>query len=68
MQNLKQAKSRRDQFSQGAVSSSLPPSAMAGHHQGSVLLADEQVSIDLEPRQGLQTQAMVYADETVSNY
>lgn len=63
-ENLKQAKSRRDQFSQGAVSSSLPPSAMAGHHQGSVLLADEQVSIDLEPRQGLQTQAMVYADET----
>lgn len=63
-ENLKQAKSRREQFSQGALSSSLPPSAMAGHHQGSVLLADEQVSIDLEPRPGLQTQAMVYADET----
>lgn len=69
LQNLKQAKSRRDQFSQGGVSSSLPPSAMSGHHHGSVLLADEQVSIDLsnhEPSKSLmQTQALVY-DETVS--
>lgn len=66
---MKQAKSRREQFSQGGVSASLPPSAMSGHHQGSVLLADEQVVIDLsnmEPRQQMmQSQALIY-DETVS--
>lgn len=42
---------------------------MSGHHHGSVLLADEQVSIDLsnhEPSKSLmQTQALMY-DETVS--
>lgn len=42
---------------------------MSGHHHGSVLLADEQVSIDLsnmEPRQQMmQSQALIY-DETVS--
>ncbi|KAG8326204.1 Syntaxin-5 [Homalodisca vitripennis] len=67
LQNLKLAKSRREQFSQGAVSPSLPPSAMSGHHHGSVLLADEQVSIDLsnhEPHQHImQSQALIY-DET----
>jgi len=52
------------------VASSLPPSALSGHHQGSVLLAEEQVAIDLEPSESsallpkTQTQAMVY-DETV---
>ena len=43
-QNLRQQKSRRDQFSQGGVSSNLPPSATQGFHQGSVLLADEAAS------------------------
>ncbi|XP_046685528.1 LOW QUALITY PROTEIN: syntaxin-5-like [Homalodisca vitripennis] len=66
-ENLKLAKSRREQFSQGAVSPSLPPSAMSGHHHGSVLLADEQVSIDLsQPRTHqhiMQSQALIY-DET----
>ncbi|XP_022188689.1 syntaxin-5 [Nilaparvata lugens] len=71
-ENLKQAKSRRDQFSLGTVSSALPPSAVSGpYHQGSVLLADEhqqqQVSIDLEPRAGMLMQAQAQAlilDET----
>ncbi|XP_063242752.1 syntaxin-5 isoform X2 [Bacillus rossius redtenbacheri] len=49
-ENLKQQKSRREQFSQGPVSASLPPSAMSGPHQGSLLLADEQVALDMEPR------------------
>lgn len=68
---MKQAKHRRDQFSQGSVSQGLPPSAVSGHHQGSVLLADEQVSIDLEPRNSMlmpvqmQAQAIAY-DDTVS--
>lgn len=67
-ENLKQAKSRRDQFSQGSVSQALPLSAVSGHHQGSVLLADEQVSIDLEPRSNMlmpvqmQAQALAYDD------
>lgn len=68
-ENLKQAKSRRDQFSLGTVSAALPPSATSGCHQGSVLLADErQVSIDLEPRPGsmlMQTHAQaLIMDET----
>jgi len=67
-QNLKQQKTRRDQFSQGPLSSSLPPSALSGHHHGSVLLAEEQVSIDMEEGSPLlpptQKQAMIY-DETV---
>ncbi|XP_043240483.1 syntaxin-5-like [Amphibalanus amphitrite] len=43
-ENLRQQKSRRDQFSRGGVSSNLPPSATEGFHQGSVLLADEAAS------------------------
>jgi hypothetical protein len=66
-QNLKQQKSRQDHFSLGPVSSSLPPSAISGHHQGSVLLAEE-VSVNMEAHSPLlpvaQKQAMVY-DETV---
>ncbi|XP_034256151.1 syntaxin-5 [Thrips palmi] len=69
-ENLKQQKTRRDQFSQGPLSSSLPPSALSGHHHGSVLLSEEQVSIDMEEGSPLlpptQKQAMIY-DET-DNY
>lgn len=69
-ENLKQQKNRRDQFSHGPVSSSLPPSAISGHHQGSVLLAEEQVSLNMEEHSPLlpvsQKQAMIY-DET-DNY
>ncbi|XP_013387694.1 syntaxin-5-like [Lingula anatina] len=39
-QNLKEQKSRREQFSDSPVSSSLPPSAMTGYN-GSVLLKDD---------------------------
>lgn len=67
-ENLKQQKSRQDHFSLGPVSSSLPPSAISGHHQGSVLLAEE-VSVDMEAHSPLlpvaQKQAMIY-DETDS--
>ncbi|KAK7793244.1 hypothetical protein R5R35_010238 [Gryllus longicercus] len=68
-ENLKQQKTRRDQFSQGPLSSSLPPSAISGHHQGSVLLAEEQVTVNMEPNSQMmpvvQKQVMV-ADETES--
>jgi len=40
-ENLKHQKSRRDQFSHAGVTSSLPPSALQGHMNGSVLLQDE---------------------------
>ncbi|XP_053694830.1 syntaxin-5 [Sabethes cyaneus] len=48
-ENLKQQKSRRDQFSQGPISSSLPPSTMRGSTQSSLLLQEqqEQTSIDM---------------------
>lgn len=67
-ENLKQQKSRQDHFSLGPVSSSLPPSAISGHHQGSVLLAEE-VSVNMEAQSPLlpvtQKQAVIY-DETDS--
>ncbi|GFR95588.1 syntaxin-5-like [Elysia marginata] len=40
-ENLKHQKSRREQFSASAVTSSMPPSAYQGHMNGSVLLQDE---------------------------
>jgi len=43
-ENLKQQKSRRDQFTQGPVSSTLPPSAVSGYHHGSVLIADDHAN------------------------
>lgn len=43
-ENLKEQKSRREQFSQSPVSASMPPSAMTGYHNGSVLLQDEASS------------------------
>jgi len=43
-ENLKEQKTRQDQFSQGPVASSLPPSAMHGYHKGSVLIQDEAPS------------------------
>ncbi|XP_067681085.1 syntaxin-5-like [Haliotis asinina] len=45
-ENLKHQKSRREQFSESGVSSSLPPSALNGHN-GSVLLQDEANSGDV---------------------
>ncbi|XP_070576418.1 syntaxin-5-like [Ptychodera flava] len=42
-QNLKEQKTRREQFSQGPVAASLPPSATNGN-TGSVLLQDEKTS------------------------
>ncbi|XP_067009683.1 syntaxin-5 [Anabrus simplex] len=69
-ENLKKQKSRRDQFSQGQLSSSLPPSAISGHRQGSVLLAEEQVVVNMDDASSpllpaTQSQAMIY-DETDS--
>jgi syntaxin 5 len=68
-ENLKQLKNRRDEFSHSNVTSSFPPSAISGHHQGSVLLA-EGVCINMEEHSPLlpvaQKQELIY-DET-DNY
>ena len=34
LQNLKEQRNRHEQFSQGPVASSLPPSALTGFHRG----------------------------------
>ncbi|XP_062551084.1 syntaxin-5 [Armigeres subalbatus] len=78
-ENLKQQKNRRDQFSQGPISNSLPPSAMRGSTQGSLLLQEEQdqISIDMNTAGGSsserapllqqqQQKAMVLYDESDS--
>uniref|UniRef100_A0A182QTU8 t-SNARE coiled-coil homology domain-containing protein n=1 Tax=Anopheles farauti TaxID=69004 RepID=A0A182QTU8_9DIPT len=48
-ENLKQQKTRRDQFSQGPMAGGLPPSSMRGSSQGSLLLQEQQdqVCIDM---------------------
>ncbi|XP_053672761.1 syntaxin-5 [Anopheles nili] len=48
-ENLKQQKTRRDQFSQGPMTGGLPPSTMRGSTQGSLLLQEQQdqVCIDM---------------------
>ncbi|XP_021700391.1 syntaxin-5 [Aedes aegypti] len=79
-ENLKQQKNRRDQFSQGPISNSLPPSAMRGSTQGSLLLQEQQqqdqISIDMNASGGpsservpllqQQQQQMVLYDESDS--
>lgn len=74
-ENLKQQKSRRDQFSQGPISSSLPPSTMRGSTQSSLLLQEqqEQTSIDMNASGGgervpflQQQQQLVLYDESDS--
>lgn len=43
-ENLRQQHERREQFTGGVVNGDFAPGAMTGHHQGSVLLADEAAS------------------------
>ncbi|XP_055319053.1 syntaxin-5 [Sitodiplosis mosellana] len=79
-ENLKQQKSRRDQFSQGGIASNLPPPSMRKSAQNSLLLSEQdQVSIDMnadstpllagDPRQNQQQQQqqMMLYDES-DNY
>uniref|UniRef100_A0A6M2DR48 Putative snare protein sed5/syntaxin 5 n=1 Tax=Xenopsylla cheopis TaxID=163159 RepID=A0A6M2DR48_XENCH len=72
-ENLKQQKHRREQFSQRSVNTGIPPNVNKAH-QGSLLLANEQVNIDLEGNasqpllpMNSQTQQMLMQDET-DNY
>ncbi|XP_065342599.1 syntaxin-5 [Cloeon dipterum] len=69
-ENLKAQRSRQEQFSQAGALASLPPSALtAGPRQGSVLLAEEQVSIEMgglvaPPSLTMQGQRMLMQDES----
>lgn len=69
-ENMKQQKTRRDQFSQGPIASNLPPSSMRGSNQGSLLLSEqEDFAIDMDPSQPLlqrqqQSQQMIMYDES----
>lgn len=70
-ENLKHQKTRRDQFSQGPIASSLPPSAAGGSSQGSLLLIEqEQGDSQTQPllsREQQQTQQLMMYDES-DNY
>jgi len=72
-ENLKEQRSRQDQFSQGPVASSLPPSALTGFHRGSVLIQDEahssEVSIDMGPDTSLRLrQSQISAQDDTERY
>ncbi|XP_070505490.1 syntaxin-5 [Chironomus tepperi] len=69
-ENLKQQKTRREQFSQAPVTTTLPPKR--DNHTGSLLFSehDDQVSIDVSasqpliPKNQLQHQQMLLYDDT----
>ncbi|XP_015927610.1 syntaxin-5 [Parasteatoda tepidariorum] len=66
-ENLKHQKNRRDQFTEGGVSATLPASAISGH-SGSVLLSDDHasrgdVSINMGSAQDHFQQQMQLIDE-----
>ncbi|KAF4517967.1 hypothetical protein B566_EDAN005334 [Ephemera danica] len=74
-ENLKAQRTRHEQFSQSGPVASLPPSALAGPRQGSILLADDQVAIDMgggggatggppDGRMMMQSQQMMMQDDT----
>lgn len=66
---MREEQHRRQQFSQGSVSTMLPPSVVSGR-QGSLLLQEEvsnnSVAIDLEPLMNHQLQQAMQ-DDTVSD-
>lgn len=70
MQNMREEQSRRQQFTQGSLSTMLPPSVVSGR-QGSLLLQEEisnnSVAIDLEPAMNQQLQQQFIQDDTVSS-
>lgn len=65
---MKEEQSRRQQFTQGSLSTMLPPSVVSGR-QGSLLLQEETsnaVAIDLEPTMNHQLIQQAIQDDTVS--
>ncbi|XP_029163112.1 syntaxin-5 [Nylanderia fulva] len=66
-ENMREEQQRRRQFSQGSVSTMLPPSVVSGR-QGSLLLQEEvssnSVAIDLEPMMNHQLMQQAMQDDT----
>lgn len=66
-ENMREEQSRRQQFTQGSVSTMLPPSVVSGK-QGSLLLQEQDsvssVAIDLEPAMGQLTMQQAIQDDT----
>lgn len=65
---MREEQSRRQQFTQGSLSTMLPPSVVSGR-QGSLLLQEEAnnaVAIDLEPAINHQLMQQAIQDDTVS--
>lgn len=65
---MREEQSRRQQFTQGSLSTMLPPSVVSGR-QGSLLLQEEAnnaVAIDLEPAINQQLMQQAIQDDTVS--
>ncbi|KAG5317205.1 STX5 protein, partial [Pseudoatta argentina] len=64
-ENMREEQSRRQQFTQGSLSTMLPPSVVSGK-QGSLLLQEEissnSVAIDLEPVMNQQLQQIIQDD------
>ncbi|XP_015185827.1 PREDICTED: syntaxin-5 [Polistes dominula] len=67
-ENMREEQTRRQQFSQGSVSTMLPPSVVSGK-QGSLLLQEQEsnsVAIDLEPAMGQLSMQRILQDDTDS--
>lgn len=65
---MREEQSRRQQFTQGSLSTMLPPSVVSGR-QGSLLLQEEAnnaVAIDLEATMNHQLIQQAMQDDTVS--
>ncbi|XP_012535674.1 syntaxin-5 [Monomorium pharaonis] len=68
-ENMREEQSRRQQFTQGSLSTMLPPSVVSGK-QGSLLLQEEisgrdsSIAIDLEPTMTQQLQQSIIQDDT----
>ncbi|XP_011863863.1 PREDICTED: syntaxin-5 [Vollenhovia emeryi] len=65
-ENMREEQTRRQQFTQGSLSTMLPPSVVSGR-QGSLLLQEEissssSVAIDLEPAMNQQLQQIIQDD------
>ncbi|XP_034943997.1 syntaxin-5 [Chelonus insularis] len=69
-ENMKEEQHRRQQFTQGRVTTKMPPSAMSGGQQSSLLLEeqDNSVSINLEPSMHQQTQMEKYMRDDTDQY
>lgn len=67
---MREEQSRRQQFTQGSLSTMLPPSVVSGR-QGSLLLQEEAsttaITIDIEPAANHQLMQKTMQDDTVSH-